>query len=260
MKRKTLPLLLALVLAASLSGGCAARRDAYISGNIIHAGGAVGEYTVTNSLEAIEAAYAAGERFLEIDFCLTADGQAVCLHDWNRHFLPGYEREDFPLTVEEFSRQKIYGELTPLTLDGLAEWLAGHEDVSIVTDTKEGDLITLSLIARTYPELQERFIPQIYAESELEPVRSLGYEHVIYTLYRLSNEEKMDPGHIAAFAAENKLTGITFPWELTQTEGYVDALAKGGVPLYTHTLNDPEAIKAQLGMGITGVYTDTAGL
>ena len=230
-----------------------------IDGNIIHAGGTVNGYAASNSLEAIDAAAAAGERFIEIDFCLTADGESVCLHDWNEGYLPGFEKSDFPLTREVFSQQKIYGELTPLTLTELAAWLEAHPQVYIITDVKDGDQSTLEEISASWPQLRERFIPQIYAETELERVRALGFERVIYTLYRLPWEEKLDTDRIGAFARDNNLAGITFAWELTEQEGYVEALLAWDVPLFTHTLNDPEAIAAQQAMGITGVYTDEIG-
>ena len=230
-----------------------------IDGNIIHAGGRVDGYTTTNSLEAVEAAAAAGERFIEIDFSLTADGESVCLHDWNEGYLPGFEKSDFPLTLAEFAEQKIYGELTPLTLSDLASWLKEHPEVYIITDVKEGDQITLQEIAGSWPELRGRFIPQIYGEAELETVRSLGFENVIYTLYLLPWEEKLDTDRVGAFARDNGLAGITFDWTLTEQPGYVDALLAWDVPLFTHTLNDPEVIASQLAMGITGVYTDNVG-
>jgi len=107
-----------------------------------------------------------------------------------------------------------------------------------------------------YPELQERFIPQIYAEDQLPRVRGLGFTEIIYTLYRLDWEHKLDAERIAAFAAENELTAITFPVELTENAEYVEMLLTSGVPLYTHTVNGEEAIAAQRAMGITGVYSD----
>lgn len=247
---KTLLLLLCLCLL------CSCAQKPLIDQNIMHGGGEIYTYTTTNSLEALYHANAAGYRFIELDFCLTSDGEPVCIHDWNEGYLPGYEKADFPLSLEQFSASRIYGELTPLTLDGLLAWLREHPDTYIITDIKDSNLSTLSEIAQRDPDLATHFIPQIYAENELEPVRAMGYEQVIYTIYNLTWEEKLDTASIAAFAKENKLTGITFPYELTQREGYVDALLEAGIPLYTHTLNDPELIAGQLDMGITAVYTD----
>ena len=223
---------------------------------IVHAGGAYQGLTSTNSLEAATAAYDAGMRYIELDFSLTSDGEPVCLHDWNTAVLPGYTDEAFPLSLEEFTDAAIYGQLTPLTLDALADFVSSRGDVFIITDTKDDNLTVLGILAERYPELLPQFLPQIYDEAELPAVQALGFEYVIYTLYATDWDTKLDAERVAAFAAENGIWCITFPYELTEIEGYVDALLQSGVPLYTHTLNEPEEIAAQLALGITGVYVD----
>ena len=49
---------------------------------IAHAGGAVYGYRLTNSLEALDRAWEAGFRFIELDFQRTSDGEIVLIHDW----------------------------------------------------------------------------------------------------------------------------------------------------------------------------------
>jgi glycerophosphoryl diester phosphodiesterase len=227
-----------------------------IDGDIIHGAGELDGYTTTNSLEALDAVYAGGARFVELDFALTSDGEPVCIHDWNYHFLPDCTMEDFPLSLEAFSNSKIYGKFTPVTLNVLADWLEAHEGIYIVTDGKMENLTILSKIAEEYPELISRMIPQIYAMDQLEPVRQLGYESIIFTVYLLDWEEKTDAKTLAAFAKTEHLAGITFPYELAEQEGYVEELLKSGVPLFSHTVNDANTIQQQKEMGITGVYTD----
>ncbi|MDO4750131.1 MAG: glycerophosphodiester phosphodiesterase family protein [Eubacteriales bacterium] len=228
----------------------------FIDENIIHGGGTVGKYVCSNSLEAVEAAAGSGCRFIELDFCLTSDGEPVCIHDWNIRYLPEWAKEDFPLTLSDFGSSRIYGELTPLTLHSLNEWLEDTDGVYIILDCKDHLMETLAIIVERYPELTERLIPQIYAEDQLEPVRALGFPRVIYTVYQLPWEDKLDTEQIAAFAKNNALTGVTFPVELTEQEGYVAALLESGIPLYVHTVNDPAVIQELLNMGITSVYTD----
>jgi len=224
--------------------------------DIVHGGGAVGGYICSNTREAAELAFSRGQRIIELDFSLTRDGEPVCLHDWNVSCFPGRTGEEFPLTLAEFESSRIYGALTPMTLPILTEWMSRHKTVRIIIDCKDGLFEVLEPLVERYPELQERFIPQIYAEDQLPRVRGLGFTEIIYTLYRLDWEHKLDAERIAAFAAENELTAITFPVELTENAEYVEMLLTSGVPLYTHTVNGEEAIAAQRAMGITGVYSD----
>ena len=223
---------------------------------IIHGGGEFGRFTVTNSENALSAAYERGARYIELDFVLTKDGEPVCLHDWNRNYLPGHSDDDFPLDLEEFESSLIFGELTPLSLKSLAGLLREYEGLYIITDCKEDNLRILEKIASAYPELISRFIPQIYFPQELEAVRAMGFKSVILTLYRLDWDMKTDTDFISEFSAAAGLWGVTFPVELTEREGYVEALLASGVSLYTHTVNVESEISALLKVGVTGVYTD----
>ena len=49
---------------------------------------------------------------------------------------------------------------------------------------------------------------------------------------------------------------ITFPVELADTPGYVEALLEAQVPLFVHTVNDPADQAALVRQGISGIYTD----
>lgn len=223
---------------------------------IVHGGGDLGEYAVSNSKEAIDSAYEAGCRYIELDFSLTSDGEPICIHDWNQNYLLEYSDEDFPLSLEQFESALIYGALTPLTLQGLAEWLRTHEEVYIITDAKDNNLSVLGMITWRYPELTERIIPQIYDTKEIDAMRAMGFKNIILTLYLLDWDVKTDAEYIARFARENGIWGIAFPYELTEIDGYVGTLLDSGVYLYTHTVNDEDLIEHFLAMGISGVYTD----
>ena len=58
----------------------------------------------------------------------------------------------------------------------------------------------------------------------------LGFEHIILTVYQMSWSEKQDTAALVRFAAEHPLEGITFPAELADTPGYVEALLEAQVP------------------------------
>ncbi|OOF13202.1 hypothetical protein BZG79_08415 [Salinivibrio sp. MA427] len=86
------------------------------------------------------------------------------------------------------------------TLSSLALWLENNPGKKIVTDVKEKNIDALRLIAERYPELKSRFIPQIYWPEEYKMVSELGFDNIIWTLYRfggdiediLNHLEKMD--------------------------------------------------------------------
>jgi len=227
---------------------------------IIHAAGRVGEEAGTpfdgsNSMEGLRKAYDRGCRVIELDFNFTADGSLACIHDWYKQYSEAIT-DYVPLTLAEFLECRIYDRYTPMWLGTLAEFLREHEDLYIVTDIKDRNTDGAAAIAEACPDLMNRFIIQIYDASEYSAMRELGFEYVIYTLYRLDWAEKTDTRALRKFAASHPLIGYTFSYELCAVEGYVDGMKKTGVPLFIHTVNDPGEQQAYFDMGIDGIYTD----
>lgn len=225
-------------------------------GVILHAGGATPQGVAgSNSLEALDRSYSLGYRTMELDFCWTQDGALACVHDWETYYAPGTGAAAPSLAEFESVRGSTYG-YTSMTLDHLAQWLESHPDARIVTDIKEDGTAGAALIAQRYPQLQDRFIIQIYRMEEYAPVAELGYQDIILTVYQMTWNEKTDAQALALFAADHPLYALTFPEELVQLSGYVDRLAAAGVPLYVHTVNDAQTQTELLAAGIAGIYTD----
>ena len=161
------------------------------------------------------------------------------------------------MTRDEFLKIQIFGRYTPLDLDRLAVWLLEHGDVTIVTDVKDDNLTALRTIAKFYPALRNRFIPQIYAYDEYAPVRAMGYTNIILTLYRLGTyNDKVNTKRIVPFAKSRGLVAVAADQSLASTK-YISAFTKAGVPLAVHTVNDPARQEALLSAGVTAVYTDS---
>lgn len=230
-------------------------------GTVVHAAGAVvneatGEtFLGANCLEGLTQSYAAGDRFVEIDFNFSSDGELVCIHDWQPMFSSAITGFD-PLSAEEFLACRIYDAFTPMSLDTLAAFMEEHPDLCIITDVKDRNVDAAKLIAERYPALRDRFIVQIYNRDEYEPVRALGFENIIFTLYMLDWKGKTDTKALAEFAREHDLFAYTFGASLTEQRHYVDNMKKTGVPLLVHTVNGDATRQSYLDMGVAGVYTD----
>lgn len=105
-----------------------------VSRFIAHAGGAIDGISYTNSLEALDANYAKGFRMFELDIIKTSDGKFVAAHDWKYWAgLTGYNGP-LPPTESEFLNHKILKKYTPLDMDRINQWFAGHKDAILVTD------------------------------------------------------------------------------------------------------------------------------
>ena len=161
-----------------------------------------------------------------------------------------------PLTEEEYLSSLVYEAFTPMSLGMLAEFMTEHDDLCIVTDIKDRNVDAAALIAEEYPELQDRFIIQIYSGSEYDPICELGYENIIFTLYALDWNSKTDADALVEYAKSHKLFAYTIPASLVENEEYLSKMKGAGVPLLVHTVNGPETRRHYLDMGISAVYTD----
>ena len=217
--------------------------------------GNIRTFAVSNSREGLEECAKRGCRFIEMDFSFTSDGALVCLHNWS-HYYSDDIVTGVPLSYEEFMATRIFRLFTPASLGDVVGFLEENEGVSIITYTKERNADVLRYIAERYPEMLDRFIPQIYSTEEYDAVRAMGFGRIILTLYGLPWEEKTDTDAISAFAMSHPLFGITFPKELCEIDGYVDGLLRAGTPLFVHTVNGGEEQSSFFDMGITAVYTD----
>ena len=210
-------------------------------------------YDGSNSMEGLDRCAEAHAKVIELDFNFTSDGQLACIHDWYPEYADGIVMNTAP-TLEEFLKLRIFGNFTPIWIEDVKTYLAEHPDVYIVTDIKDDNIAGCRAIAEACPDLKNRFLVQIYDKSEYDAVRELGFEYVIFTLYRLTWNEKTDWADLGRFAKEHPLIGFTFSYELCTVPDYVAGMKKSGVPLYIHTVNEGE--DAYFEEGIAGVYTD----
>jgi len=219
---------------------------------IAHAGGIGNHRTYTNSLEALDNSVARGHTAIEIDLSWTSDNHLVLVHDWDREFERLFDRSPDRLTLAEFLLTPSAHGLSHLSLEDLEGWLLDNPDVLIVTDIKEHNFEGLHVIAEVYPEHRHRIVPQIYRPESYLEVRELGYDHVVFSLYRNDLPDRQ----VVDFVLNNPLFGVTMPVRRAM-EGTLPAkLAANGVRVFVHTVNDYPTMEMLQTLGVYGVYTD----
>ncbi|MEG1583730.1 MAG: glycerophosphodiester phosphodiesterase family protein, partial [Anaerovorax sp.] len=221
---------------------------------IAHGGGIYREFETSNSVEALLNAIENGITLIELDLSLTSDGKIIMLHDWNRtveHYLgDGFDKK---LSLSQFEAESIFGTLEPLTFDKLTKSMTKYPNIKIITDTKEDTLLILEKISTEYPEYRDRIIPQIYDEEEWLPVKNMGYEDIIFTVY-LQAEPKAK--ELVTFAKEKHLYGVTMP-DYEAKKGLCKAVSSQGIPVFVHPVNGMEDARLFMDMGATGIYSGT---
>ncbi len=234
------------------------RAEAAESKFIIHACGKLLDgdtsYDYTNSVDALVNCYNNGNTFVEVDFLWTADGELVCAHNGKSTWAYGYDFKEAP-TRDEFLNQKYMGKFTSMDVEFLASFMRQNPDLTVVTDIKDNILDGCAYIARKYPDLKDRFIIQIYHNSEYTPISDMGFNNIIYTLYNAEQYE-ITPETLIANTRQFDLVGIAF-WDYWMDDAaFFEVLSEQAtLPLFIHTVNDPEEIKRGLARGVY-IYTD----
>ncbi len=238
---------------------CTTPHNRFVPRRVAHAGGGINRKMYTNSLEALNLNYDLGFRYFEIDLLHTADGHLVCLHDWEisaRELLG--QAVDQPLTLAAFKQRiKTHGGLTPCTQETLTMWLEKHPDAYVVTDIKDDNLGSLAQLMTMSPAAKWQIIPQVYQPDNLEKVAAMGFEQIIWTLYRYTGSHDEIIRHVKRFTPHSAGLAVTMPAYKAQSD-LPGRLKQLGIPTYVHTINDPrKAMMFRQKYSVTEIYTAT---
>lgn len=229
--------------------------NGFTAHRIAHAGGGINNKTYTNSLEALDYNIKKGFQYFEIDFSFTADGRLVCLHDWEGSFKRSFGFEtDEKVTLNKFNYLvKNKSEFNKCTASSLAEWMRNNPAAHIVTDIKEKNIEALKIVLQAFPNAKARVIPQVYDPINLETIKELGFEKIIWTLYKFrgSNDEVLS-------WVENFNTPIAVTMPKSRAESTLPKeLEERRIPTYVHTINTTQEEEKYINrFGVTELYTD----
>lgn len=228
--------------------------DPQLSPAVAHGGGMLGDAAITNSLDAFTSNQARFD-LIEVDLNWTTDGELVCLHDWEDSFASRFGNGQGPVDLATFRNLLAQTLDRPQNcdLETLAEWLRANPNPRMVTDVKTEPIKALALIAQRYPDLVPRFVPQAYQPEEVDQLRALGFDQVIWTLYRFGSDREA----IIRAAKAYRPSAITMPLEMAQTGLLAQLSDELDLPLYVHTVNDKAQMACLQAMRATGIYSDT---
>lgn len=141
---------------------------------VAHAGGQYEGKVYANSIASIESNYKF-TKYFEIDLQLTKDNRLVCLHD------PLIDNYTFNEIKEVIVKNDFCYD------ESLKKLLNKNKEIFIITDFKTDNIQGLNFIKEYFETDIDRFIPQIYFESEYSKVKELGFKNIIFTFYKISN-------------------------------------------------------------------------
>lgn len=221
---------------------------------IAHAGGKIGDFTYTNSLEALNKSYNNGFRLFELDIILTKENEIVAAHDWEYWAkITGFKGE-LPATRAEFLNHPIHKLYTPLELKAINDWFEKHPDAILVTDKINQPKLFSELFIDKNRLMMELFSWEAILEAKELGIRSvIVSENVIGNLGSSALEKLLEQNldHVAVskfYVEEHKDQILSF--KENNIKVYVFNINFG------QNLGEDYYVKYQLDP-VYGIYSDT---
>ncbi len=226
---------------------------------LIHAGGIINGYTVTNSKNALYNALKAGNRNIELDFKITKDGQLVCVHSWKEM---GFKK--IP-TKRQFLKRRTKGGF--LSMDAAyALRLLSRYHAYLIVDAKAGESVKVykkldklcdSIGLSSYKEM---IIPQIYKGKDYYKLRKIyNYRNWVFTTYRLKNYKAKEYAKVAGFCKIHNIKVVAIPVRNAQP-WLIKLFRNNKIDVAVHTINSSQKAKELRQAGVSIIYSDTLGL
>ena len=223
-----------------------------------------------NTLPAFRGAVEAGADLIELDVQCTRDGHAVVLHDTTVDRTTDGSGRVCDFSLQEVKRLDCGGWFSPVfrgeRVPTLGETIEALKDapVKFCVEVKGRDAEgTQQTVARTIQVVQEynvleRCILTSFLPEALTLARRL--EPLIPTALDPDEETRFAAWDLCAQVLRigGNILSLRHDW---LTQALVDEVHAHGIPVWTWTVNEPEAMRRAVAFGVDGIMTDDpAGL
>ena len=219
-----------------------------------------------NTIEAFEAAVRAGSDLIEIDVQLTADGEAVVIHDGTAQRTTGIEARVDALTAAQLTAADAgswfgpgFGHARVPTLGTVAEWAEAHPGVGWLVEFKgswTAAQIAGPIAALRGRGLAGRTILQSFHPETVAAARDTGREFARALLVGEVDSEDGLFGRLHELEVAGCNPSGMLP---SRTPGLAARLRAAGYSVFPWTLDEPDEWGAAGGAGVDGVITNRPG-
>ena len=224
---------------------------------IAHACGGFNNRIYNNCRDALLHNISLGYLWFEIDFVYVDDELVT---DAGRAAeVTGDKSSSYYSAKDEGKASTATLDTTAMTLLDLAQIMKENVAIRIVVDNKDAsrNMSSMKLLYNALPNASDRVLPQIFQPEEFAICSSLGFRHIIWTLYNyrgsdadvISNLKSMESGPLGGVAY------VTMPQARAMTQLSKD-VNKLSIPTLAHTINDQSEIDELFAEGVSEVYTD----
>ncbi len=215
---------------------------------IAHAGGMIDNRPYTNSLEAVQASVRDGFRYIELDLRLTTDKRIVAVHDWEELNTLTQSASKGPMSLEEFTRSRIYGQYTPLDGAAINDIFLADPRLCLVTDK----LDDFDALLAQLPIPQDRLLVEVFSYAKYAQALRKGIRHPMLCIWNKGSLREYSP-----LFSLGRIAMITVPAQaLPEMEQELATLRRQGVCILAFSSNDQAFMRKYLNSCVSGFYTD----
>ena len=238
---------------------------------IAHEGGAIGGYTYTDCLEALNLSYEKGARMFELDIIETIDGVFVSAHDWRWYrritgssipedSMPNSDPMFQPMSEQEFMAKKIYGKYSPLNMQAINDWFGAHADAILVTDKVNTPIKFVNAFKYKDRLIMELFTWGAVQEAIANGVKAMPTHELVFTSLGLPQSD-----------IEKKLSDLKIEYvaisrqKIESNKDFLKRLKDSGIKAYAFSLDaelgfDEKYVLQNEMEWISGMYADNLDL
>ncbi len=235
---------------------------------IMHAGGSVGGYSYTNSYDALDFNYKAGNRIFEIDLNYTSDNHLVLAHGWEekdytyKFGLP-YNKNNPVMDYNTFKNSKIRYKYQTMSIEDLISFMKTHPYSYFILNLKQGSKVSISkdgltkiVKAANYDKnILNRMVVWGYNEAVVKTAKSIyNFELITYSYNNASNSAKNN-AKIIKFCKDNNITSLVYSYDSFNST--IAKLAKqNGIYSFVFTTDNKSVAESLITKGATMVMSN----
>ena len=220
-------------------------------------GGAINGYTYTNCKEAWIHSYENGVRVFDADASFTSDNRIVLRHEWHDDLGQNGAFDASVPTYEKFMSTPIFGNLTPMSLEMMIDFMADHEDVYVAVDFKDGVELIRSMvdvfIDSGHQELLDRIIISFYDYDDFEAISSIyGFQNFAIRQYENLPHNYQE---LTEFCIDKHIPVCMIKMRYLETDD-ISILLENGIKIFVAVINTEEELKTVQERGASGIVSD----
>lgn len=236
---------------------------------IMHAGGSIEGYNYTNSYDALDYNYKAGNRIFEIDLNYTSDKHLVLIHGWEEKDYKyklglSYNKNNAIMNYDTFKNVLIRNKYQTMSVEDLISFMRTHPYSYFILNLKNGSKVNITKdglskvvsAARYDKNVLNRLVIWGYNEKVIKTAKSIyNFELITYSYSNPKNSAKIN-AQVIKFCKENNISSLVYSMDSFNST-IANLANKNGIYSFVFTTDNKNVAENLIKKGATMVMSNT---